>query len=90
MVSFAALRAEMLKVAQQVRQINSNKELSAKEKAQRIGRLTGMTRSMMYNFVNKNYRTGPTLAKTLEPFVSVGRPRGAPEGSARGRKRRDD
>ena len=71
----------------QIQDINGNPAYSPQEKKAAIAALSGATQSEMMDYLNKNFRTGPGLAKSLSKFVSEGRPRGAPSDSAIGTKK---
>lgn len=71
-----------------IRTINGNPSLTAEEKKNDIKNLVGLPREHMMQIVNKHYRSGPGLHDALKHFVSKGRPRGAPEDSAKGTKTR--
>jgi len=75
------------KLIQQIQEINGNHVLSAKQKAKAISELKGAPREEMFDYVNKNYRTGPGLSEAMAKFVSKDRPRGAPSDSAKGTKK---
>lgn len=73
----------------QIQDINGNPALSPDQKAKAIANLKGASREDMFDYLNKNFRTGPGLAKSLAKYVSQGRPRGAPDDSAKGTKKND-
>ena len=77
-----------VKLVKQIQDINGNPAFSAEEKKAEIGKLKGVPKELMYNYLNKNFRTGPGLAKSLANYVSKGRPRGAPSDSATGTKKK--
>jgi len=68
-----------LKLVKQIQDINGNPSLSAQEKKEAIGNLSGASRESMMDYLNKNFRTGPDLAKSLRKHVSEDRPEGGPE-----------
>ena len=72
----------------QIQDINGNPALSPDQKADAIANLQGASRESMFDYLNKNFRTGPGLAKSLANYVSKGRPRGAPSDSATGTKKK--
>ncbi len=72
----------------QIQDINGNPALSPDQKAQAIANLKGASREDMFDYLNKNFRTGPGLSKSLSKFVSKDRPRGAPSDSAKGSKKK--
>ena len=72
----------------QIQDINGNPALSPDQKAKAIANLKGASRESMFDYLNKNFRTGPGLAKSLEKYVSEGRPRGAPSDSTKGSKKK--
>ncbi len=75
-------------LVRQIQDINGNPALSPDNKAQAIANLQGATRESMFEYLNKNFRTGPGLAKALSNYVSKGRPKGGPSDSAKGSKKR--
>ena len=77
-----------VKLVKQIQDINGNPAFSAEEKKAEIGKLKGVPKELMYNYLNKNFRTGPGLSKTLTKFVSKDRPRGTPLDSAKGIKKK--
>ena len=66
------------KLIKQIQDINGNPALSPEEKKAEIAKLQGATKESMYEYLNKNFRTGPSLSKSLSKFVSKDRPRGGP------------
>ena len=66
-----------MRIAKQIQDINGNHGLSAEEKRDAINQLSGAKKEDMYQYLNDNFRTGPTLAASLRKFVSKDRPRGA-------------
>ena len=76
-----------VKLVKQIQDINGNPAFSPEEKKQAIANLQGASKESMYEYLNKNFRTGPGLAKSLSKFVSKDRPRGGPSDSARGSKK---
>ena len=77
-----------VKLIKQIQDINGNPSLSPLEKEQAIGNLQGATREDMFEYLNKNFRTGPGLSKNVAKAVSKDRPRGAPSDSAKGSKKK--
>ncbi len=71
-------KAFTMRLVKQIQDINGNPALSAQEKKEAIANLSGATREDMMDYLNKNFRTGPDLAKSLRPFVSKDRPKGGP------------
>lgn len=80
-----AFTAKLIKLIQD---INGNPSFSPQEKKVEIAKLSGASKESMYDYLNKNFRTGPGLAKSLSKFVSEGRPRGAPSDSDKGSKKK--
>lgn len=80
-----AFTAELIR---QIQDINGNPALSPDQKAEAIANLKGASREDMFDYLNKNFRTGPGLSKSLSKFVSKDRPRGAPSDSAKGTKKK--
>ena len=72
----------------QIQDINGNPALSPLEKKQAIGNLQGASREDMFDYLNKNFRTGLGLSKNVAKAVSKDRPRGAPSDSAFGTKKK--
>ena len=72
------------KLIRQIQDINGNNTLTAKQKAAAIANLSGASREDMFDYLNKNFRTGPGLSEEIAQFVSQGRPKGAPKDSAVG------
>ena len=83
-------KAFTVKLVKQIQDINGNPALTALEKKEAISQLQGASKESMFEYLNKNFRTGPGLAKSLSKFVSKDRPRGAPSDSSRGTKKNDD
>ena len=79
-----AFTAELIN---QIQEINGNHKLAPWQKKEAIANLKGAPRQEMFDYVLANYRTGPGLAEALSTHVSEGRPRGAPEDSAKGTKK---
>ena len=77
------------KVTKQIQDINGNPAYTPEEKAKAILGLEGIPRESAQDFLNRNFRTGPGLSESLAHLVSKGRPRGAPDDSARGTKEPD-
>lgn len=75
-------------LVRQIQDINGNPALSPDKKAEAIANLKGAPREEMFEYLNKNFRTGPGLAKSISKYVSQGRPRGAPPDSAKGTKKK--
>jgi len=76
------------KLIKQIQDINGNPALSPDQKAAAIANLQGASREEMFDYLNKNFRTGPGLSESLARYVSKGRPRGAPSDSAKGTKKK--
>lgn len=72
----------------QIQDINGNPALSPDQKAKAIANLKGASREDMFDYLNKNFRTGPGLAKSMAKYVSEGRPRGGPSDSAKDTKKK--
>jgi len=53
-------------------------------KVKLIGELKGAPKEELFDFLNKNFRTGPGLAESIAKYVSKGRPRGATSDSVKG------
>ena len=81
-------KAFTVELIRQIQDINGNPGLSPDQKAQAIANLKGASREDMFDYLNKNFRTGPGLSKSLSKFVSKDRPRGAPSDSAKGIKKK--
>lgn len=77
-----------VELIRQIQDINGNPALSPDQKAQAIANLKGASRQDMFDYLNKNFRTGPGLSKSLSKFVSKDRPRGAPSDSVKGSKKK--
>lgn len=75
------------KLAKQIQDINGNPGLTALEKKKAIANLSGASKESMFDYLNKNFRTGPGLHKNLAKHVSEDRPRGGPKDSAKGTKK---
>lgn len=81
-------KAFTVKLIKQIQDINGNPSFSPEEKKAEIGKLSGASKESMYDYLNKNFRTGPGLSKSLSKLVSKDRPRGAPSDSAKGSKKK--
>ena len=77
-----------VELIRQIQDINGNPALSPDQKAQAIANLKGAPREEMFEYLNKNFRTGPGLAKSLSKYVSQDRSRGGPSDSAKGTKKK--
>ncbi|MEE9215755.1 MAG: hypothetical protein V3U54_13450 [Thermodesulfobacteriota bacterium] len=74
----------------QIQDIVGNPALSPDQKAKAIANLKGAPREDLFDYLNKNFRTGPGLDKSIAKYVSKGRPRGVPSDSAKDTKKNDD
>ena len=74
-------------LVKQIQEINGSPALSPAQKAKAIANLKGAPREEMFDYLNKNFRTGPGLSEEIAKFVSKGRPVGAPSDSAKGTKK---
>ena len=74
-------------ISLQIQEINGNPAFSNKQKVDKIAALKGASKEDMFDFLNKNFRTGPGLAEEVAKYVSKGRPRGAPDDSAKSTKK---
>ena len=81
-------KAFTVKLIKQIQDINGNPSFSPEEKKAEIAKLQGAPKESMFDYLNRNFRTGPGLAKALSKFVSKSRPRGGPSDSARGTKKK--
>ena len=75
----AKMRAFTAELTSKIQYINGNPAFSAGEKVEEINKLEGAPREDMFEFLNKNFRTGPDLAQSLRKYVSEDRPRGGPK-----------
>lgn len=82
------MRSFTEEITAQIRNINGDPKLAAHEKKAAIEKLKGAPKEDMFEFLNKNFRTGPGLHGNLVKYVSEGRPRGAPKDSAKGTKKK--
>ena len=70
------MMAYTLSLTETIKSSNSDPELSAKEKADRISRLQGFGRRLMGEAITKHFGgTGPGLAPSIRKIISRGRPR---------------
>jgi len=81
-------KAFTVELIRQIQDINGNPALSPDQKAKAIAGLQGASRESMFDYLNKNFRTGPGLAKSMAKYVSEGRPRGGPSDSPKGTKKK--
>ncbi len=63
----------------QIAEINNNPRFTARMKAEKIAALNGAPRQEMFDFVNKNFRTGPDLADEIAKIVSKDRQKSHPK-----------
>ena len=70
-----AFTAELIK---QIQDINGNPALAPWQKKKAISELSGASRQDMFDYLNKNFRTGPGLSAAISTHVSKDKPRGAP------------
>lgn len=75
-------------ITKQIQDINGNPAYTPAEKVAAIKKLDGAPKEDMFEFLNKNFRTGPGLSGNLSHLVSQGRPRGGPKDSAKGTKKK--
>lgn len=80
------MRAFTAQLSKQIQDINGDPKLAGHEKKAAIEKLSGAPKEDMYEFLNRNFRTGPGLHGNLKHLVTEGRPRGAPKDSAKGTK----
>ena len=82
----AKMRAITNEISLQIQDINGNTRLTNLQKVEKIAALKGAPKEDLFDFLNKNFRTGPGLSEEVAKFVSKDRPRGAPDDSAKGTK----
>ncbi len=84
----AKMRAITNEISVQIQDINGNNKLTNKQKVKAISELKGAPREELFDFLNKNFRTGPGLSEEVAKFVSKGRAVGTIKEIVKGIKRK--
>ena len=66
-------------VSNAVRDINTEPGLTKKEQAADVKSLGGISRPIMFDFLNSTYRTGMDLHINIKQMISKNRPKGGPK-----------
>lgn len=69
------------KLIKQIQDINGNPALAPWQKKKAISELSGASREEMFDYLNKNFRTGPGVSAALSSHVSKDRFKGLLKGS---------
>lgn len=87
-----AMKAKMKSITNeislQIQEINGNPRFSNKQKVKMISELKGAPKEDMFDFLNKNFRTGPGLSEEVAKFVSKGRVKDLPSEATKTIKRK--
>ena len=75
----AKMRSITEEISREIQDINGNTRLTNKQKVKQISELKGAPREELFDFLNKNFRTGPGLSEEVAKFVSKDRVKNLPK-----------